>query len=126
MRAGYSVTVSKNGEVILTIEREMLSGAELSREDEEAIREAAEHLLAFVGPADGAQWEPPAEVPKMKVASTMNDWNMRLPDAQRVWWTGRFWSADRAEAKRLTPEQAAEMQARWSGSRGQLLIEDIP
>ena len=52
MRQGYSVTVSKNGEPILTIEREMLSGAELSAEDEEAIRDAAEHLLAFVGSPD--------------------------------------------------------------------------
>jgi hypothetical protein len=51
MREGYSVTVSKFGEPLLTIERTMLSGrATLSAEEQQAIREAAEHLLAFVGP----------------------------------------------------------------------------
>ena len=51
MREGYSVTVSKLGEPILTIERTMLSGQpEFSKEDEAAIRECAEHLLAFIGP----------------------------------------------------------------------------
>jgi hypothetical protein len=51
MREGYSVTVSKLGEPILTIERRMLSGkSELSDEDEQAIRDAAEHLRSFVGP----------------------------------------------------------------------------
>jgi hypothetical protein len=54
MRKGYSVTVSKHGEPILTIEREMLGGkAELSAEDEEAIRDAGEHLLSFIGPDVG-------------------------------------------------------------------------
>lgn len=51
MREGYSVTVSKWGEPIITIERSMLSGApEFSTEDAAAIRDAAEHLLAFIGP----------------------------------------------------------------------------
>ena len=51
MREGYSVAVSKNGEPILTIERSMLSGQpEFSTEDAEAIRDAAEHLLGFIGP----------------------------------------------------------------------------
>lgn len=50
MREGYSVTVSKWGEPILTIEHEALSGApEFSPEDEEAIRSAAEHLKCFIG-----------------------------------------------------------------------------
>lgn len=49
MREGYAVMIAKNGETILTIERQMLSGAELSSEDEEAISDAARHLLAFVG-----------------------------------------------------------------------------
>ncbi len=35
----------------MTIEREMLSGqSEFSSEDEGAIRDAGEHLLAFIGP----------------------------------------------------------------------------
>ena len=51
MREGYSVTVSKLGEQILTIERSMLSGqSEFSAEDARAIRDAAEHLLSFIGP----------------------------------------------------------------------------
>lgn len=54
MREGYAVTVSKNGVPILTIESTMLSGAELSVEDVKAIRDAAEHLLGFVGPESNA------------------------------------------------------------------------
>lgn len=51
MRAGYAVTVFKDGEAILTIEREMLAGkSELSPDDEDAIRDAGEHLRSFVGP----------------------------------------------------------------------------
>lgn len=51
MHEGYSVTVSKHGEPILTIERSMLSGqGEFSEQDAAAIRDAAEHLLAFIGP----------------------------------------------------------------------------
>lgn len=51
MRDGYSVTVSKNGEPILTIEREMLSGiATFSDEERRAVRDAGYHLLAFIGP----------------------------------------------------------------------------
>ena len=51
MRDGYSVTVSKNGVAILTIERSMVSGdAEISKDDAAAIRDAGEHLLSFIGP----------------------------------------------------------------------------
>lgn len=60
MRKGYSVTVSKWGEPILTIEREMLSGkAELSAEDEAAIRDAGEHLLSFIGSEEPPNASPP-------------------------------------------------------------------
>lgn len=51
MREGYSVTVSRNGEPILTIERQMVSGqSDLSKDDAAAIRDAGEHLVAFAGP----------------------------------------------------------------------------
>lgn len=51
MREGYSVTVSKNGEPILTIDRTMLSGiATFSDDERAAIRDAGEHLLSFIGP----------------------------------------------------------------------------
>ena len=52
MREGYAVTVTKWGEPILTIERECLSGAELSDEDERAVFEAGQHLCAFSGDPD--------------------------------------------------------------------------
>jgi len=45
----WAVTVSRNGEEIVTIESNCLSGRELSNEDERVIRNAAEHLLSFVG-----------------------------------------------------------------------------
>ena len=50
MPEGYAVMISHNGKTILTIERHMLAGkSELSDEDAAAIREAAMHLLAFIG-----------------------------------------------------------------------------
>jgi hypothetical protein len=45
----FSVTVSRNGERLVTIETTVLSGRELSDEDEDCIRNAARHLLGFVG-----------------------------------------------------------------------------
>lgn len=45
----WSVTVERNGEQIVTIETNCLAGREISTEDEEAIRTAAHHLLAFIG-----------------------------------------------------------------------------
>jgi len=45
----WSVTVEREGERVVTIESECLSGREISPEDEDAIRTAAHHLLAFIG-----------------------------------------------------------------------------
>lgn len=51
MRDGYSVIVTHLGEPILTIERSMLSGkSDLSDDDADAIRDAADHLFSFIGP----------------------------------------------------------------------------
>lgn len=51
----WSVTVSRHGEDIVTIETNMLAGREISHEDEEAIRAAAYSLLGFIG--EGAPGE---------------------------------------------------------------------
>lgn len=45
----WAVTVSRNGEDIVTIESNCLSGREIGPEEELAIRIAANHLLAFIG-----------------------------------------------------------------------------
>jgi hypothetical protein len=45
----WSVTVERNGEQIVAIESNCLSGRDISPADEEAIRIAARHLLAFIG-----------------------------------------------------------------------------
>jgi hypothetical protein len=56
----WAVTVERNGEQIVTISADHLCGRDLSAEDEETIRIAARHLLAFLGdpaldgPAGGA------------------------------------------------------------------------
>lgn len=56
MTGHWAVTVSRNGEELVTIESNCLSGKpEFSAEDERVIREAAAHLKAFIG-------EPKAEV----------------------------------------------------------------
>ena len=50
MREGYSVTILKWGEPILTIEHECLSGKpDFTTEEEDAIRAAGEHLKSFIG-----------------------------------------------------------------------------
>lgn len=48
-RPHWSVTVSRDGEEIVTIESNCLSGREISAADEDAIRTAARHLLSFIG-----------------------------------------------------------------------------
>ena len=45
----WAVTVERDGEKVVTIETNCLSGREISAEDTQAIRTAAHHLLAFIG-----------------------------------------------------------------------------
>jgi hypothetical protein len=45
----WAVTILVDGDQILNIESNFLSGKELTKEDEKIIRIAAEHLIAFVG-----------------------------------------------------------------------------
>jgi hypothetical protein len=49
-RETFSVTVERNGEKVVTIETGCLSGRDLLPGDDAVIREAAQHLLSFVGP----------------------------------------------------------------------------
>lgn len=51
MSEHWSVTVAKDDDEILTIAEGWLAGKELSREEEETVRKAAEHLLSFLGVA---------------------------------------------------------------------------
>lgn len=46
----WAVTVSRNGESIVTLESNCMSGRELNAEDERIIRLAARQLWGFVGP----------------------------------------------------------------------------
>lgn len=48
-RDHVAVSVYRNGELVVTIETNALAGRDLQPGDEEAIREAARHLLGFVG-----------------------------------------------------------------------------
>lgn len=45
----WRVVVETSGEHIVSIEPEMLAGREISEADEDVIRTAAHHLLAFIG-----------------------------------------------------------------------------
>lgn len=45
----WRVSVETSGEQIVAIESDMLAGREISEADEDAIRTAAHHLLAFIG-----------------------------------------------------------------------------
>ncbi len=57
----WSVSVERDGEVIVTIESNSLSGRDLSPEDEETIRMAARHLESFVGGSVGGLNAAPPE-----------------------------------------------------------------
>jgi hypothetical protein len=45
----WRVSVETSGDLIVAIETEMLCGREISKAEEDAIRTAAHHLLAFIG-----------------------------------------------------------------------------
>lgn len=45
----WAVTVERNGEQVVTIASNCLSGRDLSADDERIIETAARHLLAFLG-----------------------------------------------------------------------------
>jgi hypothetical protein len=45
----WAVTVSADGEPLVTIEKNCLSGRDLTPDDEDVIEWAAHHLLAFIG-----------------------------------------------------------------------------
>jgi hypothetical protein len=59
MTSIWSVTVTVNGEEILTIDTQSLSGkADLSDEELDAIRFAGHHLLGFVGESRPCVYDP--------------------------------------------------------------------
>lgn len=64
----WSVRVERRGEHVLTIEPGCLSGRELSGDDEEAIRTAARHLLAFIG-------DPPPPEPDKFTKEERRSWS---------------------------------------------------
>lgn len=45
----WAVTVQRNGETVVTIESNLISGRELQPGDEAVIEQAARHLLGFLG-----------------------------------------------------------------------------
>jgi hypothetical protein len=47
----FAVSVVRDGECILTIESNCLAGKDLTQEDEQCIRDCAQHLLSFIGKA---------------------------------------------------------------------------
>ena len=48
-REHWAVTVERNGEAILTIDKLMIGGKLLTPADEDCIERCARHLLAFIG-----------------------------------------------------------------------------
>jgi hypothetical protein len=104
----WAVMVHRNGEDILTIESNHLSGKpEFSPEDEQCIRDCAQHLLAFIG-------EPPAPDPRGDQIAALH---------QLAWWTrhhsvvcaGDRWRATVPAACRKRGVEVNE--TRWSACR---------
>ena len=64
-RPHWSVTVSVDGDEVVTIESNSLSGVENVSDYREQIVAAADHLIAFIGREDGPYFDfPPEEEPK--------------------------------------------------------------
>jgi len=59
----WAVTVSADGEPLVTIETNCLSGRDLTPDDEDVIQWAAHHLLAFIGRDAALRRESPAAAP---------------------------------------------------------------
>jgi hypothetical protein len=57
----WSVTVNLNGEEVVTIEPDMISGCDIGDPELEAIRESAFNLLAFAGISVTENSLPPAD-----------------------------------------------------------------
>lgn len=76
----WRVSVETSGELIVSIETEMLAGRDLSEADEDAIRTAAHHLLAFIGD------------PAPREASTADDLAVARRALEKV--AGRAWQDD--------------------------------
>jgi hypothetical protein len=72
----WAVTVERNGENIVTVSSNCLSGRDLQDGDERTIRTAAEHLLSFIGQyAVAAETPRPAE---QQAADLVRRWNSFL------------------------------------------------
>jgi hypothetical protein len=54
---GWEVSVSINGENVLTIGHDHLSGIENIDDYADEVRNCAQHLLSFIGPASAANGE---------------------------------------------------------------------
>ena len=85
----WSVSVSRNGDNLVTIESNMLAGQpEFSDEEARVIRECAAHLLAFIGPA--APVGEPAAMPPVEVGDWVLEYYETQPCVVRAdnvdWW----------------------------------------
>lgn len=66
MNDHWAVTVERSGEKVVTIETNCLCGRDIGTEDTVAIRNAAHHLLAFIGdPLTEQVWQPISSAPPL-------------------------------------------------------------
>jgi hypothetical protein len=83
MTQHWSVTVERNGEIVVTIESNCLSGRAIGEEDEKIIRNCAHNLLSFIG--DGfLQFEPNPREERKVVASPETVHNRRATSTKLV------------------------------------------
>jgi hypothetical protein len=82
----WSVAVNRNGENILTIESNCLSGKDLTLEDQETIRQCARHLVAFVGAAEALAGQEEAPHLDEEVPHPFNSRTPYEPEDERDIW----------------------------------------
>lgn len=83
---GYQVEVRQFGDLVVAIEERMLAGREITKQDEEGIRECARQLLAFIGDsphnAEASMRHEALESPRT-IPASMSKVELATPDHAR-------------------------------------------
>lgn len=116
----WAVTVETGGEQIVRLETECYGGRELSAADEDAVRTAAQHLLAFIGDrsadmAECAAFSAGYEAGTRDLCASGQVRALDRHQIARVVWDAMAWAAARP-----APEGAIPSYQEWGNSLGEV------